>query len=161
MLRAVLLIVVLSSCLSFPALGAKKTPPTVPLPDNATPEVSDDEAAAPQAEPTANPASRSSGKVTGTFSTLQSFGEGGDLIGVEVMIVGTRDGLQAVVQTADGLPGSPVVVPVEVDGMRVSFPIPSASGDLMQFKGKVTPQSLTGTLDGRPLTLPRRRSYWR
>ncbi|MET0216320.1 MAG: hypothetical protein ABW205_00100 [Burkholderiales bacterium] len=159
MLRAVLLVVVLASCLSFPALGAKKTPTKEPLPDN--PEVSDDEAAAPQPESTANPDSRSSSKVTGTFSTLQSFGEGGDLIGVEVMIVGTRDGLQAVVQTADGLPGSPVVVPVEVDGMRVSFPIPSASGDLMQFKGKVTPQSLTGTLDGRPLTLPRRRSYWR
>ena len=61
------------------------------------------------------------------------------MIGIEVTIVGTRDGLQAVVQTADGLPGSPVVVPVEVDGMRVSFPIPSASGDLMEFKGKVTP----------------------
>ena len=100
-------------------------------------------------------------KVTGTFSTLQNMGSDvEDLVGIEVTIVGTGNGLQAIVQTADGIPTAPAIVPVKVDGTRVSFPIPSMNGELMEFKGKVTPQGLTGKLDGKSLTLPRRKSYW-
>jgi hypothetical protein len=161
MLRRLLFIVIVGSSFAQPVLAAKKAPPKAPSSAQTEPAAPAPPQDAPQPAATESASDRPSNKVTGTFSTLQNMGsEVEDLIGIEVTIVGTRSGLQAVVQTADGVPSAPVVVPVNVDGMRVSFPVPSATGDLMEFKGKVTPQGLTGKLDGRSLTLPRRKSYW-
>jgi hypothetical protein len=118
-------------------------------------------AAEPPSEAPADPApAKSPSKITGTYSTLKSVGGEDDMIGIEVILVRSREGFRAFVQTADGVPGTPVLVPVNVDGATLSFPIPSATGELVEFKGKATRQGLSGTLKDRPLTLPRRRSYW-
>jgi hypothetical protein len=109
---------------------------------------------------TADKPARAPAKVTGTYSTLRSVGGEDDMIGLEVIIVRSREGLRAFVQTADGVLASPVLVPVNADGSSLTFTIPSMTGQPLEFKGKATRQGLTGTLDEHPLTLPRRRSYW-
>jgi len=142
--------------LALPVHAAKKTPAQPPQADPGT-------APAPEAEsdaPTERTAAKTPGKITGTYSTLKSVGGDDDMIGIEVIIVRSREGFRAFVQTADGVPGAPVLVPVSLDGPTLSFTIPSTTGEPLEFKGKATRQGLSGTLDDRPLTLPRRRSYW-
>jgi hypothetical protein len=158
MIRLLQLVILLGSMLVFSAMAAKKTPTEAlvqPLP--ATSEVDSE---ARDAVSTDNDGAKKSGKVTGIYSTLRSVGGDDDLIGLEVIIVRSREGLLAFVQTADGVPGAPVLVPVNVDGVSLSFTIPSTTGEPLQFRGKVTRQGLKGVLDDRPLTLPRHRSYW-
>jgi len=159
MLRALLVIAAIGAGFVSPALAAKKAPATAAA-EKLAPTPSEPEATAPPPEPAERASSGASAKVTGTFSTLQSLGDGGDLVGVEVTIVGSRDGLLAIVQTADGVAAAPVIVPVAVDGSDIAFPIPGTTGQPMEFKGRVTRQALTGTLDGRPFKLPRRKSHW-
>lgn len=151
MLRNLIGLAVWGAVFALSAHAAKKTPAQ---PAQATP--------APEAEteaPTEQPA-KTPGKVTGTYSTLKSLGGEDDMIGIEVIIVKSREGFRAFVQTADGVPAAPVLVPVDVDGAAVTFTVPSTTGEPLQFKGKATRQGLNGTLDERPVTLPRRRSYW-
>lgn len=158
MIRLLPLVIFLGSVLAFSAMAAKKTPAeAVVQPAPATPEV---ESEARDTVSTNNDGARKSGKFTGIYSTLRSVGGDDDLIGLEVIIVRSREGLRAFVQTADGVAGAPVLVPVNVDGVSLSFTIPSTTGEPLEFKGKVTRQGLKGTLDDRPLTLPRRRSFW-
>ena len=158
MIRFLTWLVLLGSVLLFPAAAAaaKKTPTQAPLAAPVTEAGSE----APNAAPAERAAAKSHGRVTGTYSTLRSLGGEDDVIGLEVIIVRSPEGLRAFVQTADGVLATPVVVPVNADGATVSFTIPAATGEPLEFKGKATRQGLTGTLDGRPMTLPRRRSYW-
>lgn len=150
MLRNVVGLSVLGAALALSAHAAKKTPAqAAPATAPAT------ESQAPAEQKAATP-----GKVTGTYSTLKSLGGEDDMIGIEVVIVKSREGFHAFVQTADGVPAAPVLVPVSVDGPTVTFSVPSTTGEPLQFKGKATRQGLTGTLADRPLTLPRRRGYW-
>ena len=151
MLRNLIGLAVWGAVFALSAHAAKKTPPQ---PAQAIP--------APEAEteaPTEQPA-KTPGKVIGTYSTLKSLGGEADMIGIVVIIVKSREGFRAFVQTADGVPAAPVLVPVDVDGAAVTFTVPSTTGEPLQFKGKATRQGLNGTLDERPVTLPRRRSYW-
>ena len=157
---ALLVIAVLGFLFAPPALAAKRSPTTAPVADKEVPSPPEPEATGPPPVAAEKAPTGASARVTGTFSTLQSLGGGGDMVGVEVTIVGSREGLLAIVQTADGVAAAPVIVPVAAEGQEVAFPIPGTTGQPMEFKGRVTRQGLTGTLDGRPFTLPRRRSYW-
>jgi hypothetical protein len=156
MIRFLPWLVLLGSALLFSAAAAKKTPVQAPP---AAP-VMEAESEAPDAAPAERAAAKPHGRVTGTYSTLRNLGGEDDVIGLEVIIVRSREGLRAFVQTADGVLATPVVVPVNADGATVSFTIPAATGEPLEFKGRATRQGLTGTLDGRPMTLPRRRGYW-
>ena len=60
---------------------------------------------------------------TGTFSTFEYNKEGGDVLGVEIRIVRTRTGYQAVVQFAEGEPGDLIVAPVTFEGQKVRLVI--------------------------------------
>lgn len=142
----------LGSMLPFSAFAAKKTPAQAPSQVPASEAESD--------AATDGTAAKTPDKITGTYSTLKSLGGDDEMIGIEIIIVRSREGLRAFVQTADGVPGTPVLVPVSRDGQTLSFTIPSTTGEPLEFKGKATRQGLTGTLDQRPLTLPRRRSHW-
>jgi hypothetical protein len=159
MLRTFLLVSALGC--GFPpwALAAKEAPANAPA-ERVAAQPAAREETAPPAAPNEKAQGGPPARVTGTFSNLRGFGDDGDLVGVEVTIVGSRDGLLAIVQTADGVAAAPVIVPVDADGPEVAFPIPGTTGKPMEFKGRVTRQALTGTLDGRAFTLPRRKSYW-
>lgn len=160
MVRHLVIVAFMGLAFALPAFAAKKQEVQRRPAAQAAPEVvdADPESSAPQSADKSE--AKGSAKVTGTFSTLRSVGGDDDMVGLEVIIVRSREGLRAFVQTADGVLAAPVLVPVTADGATLRFSIPSMGGEALEFKGKATRQGLTGTLDERPLTLPRRRSYW-
>jgi hypothetical protein len=136
----------------MPAYAAE----TQPAPSQPEPVAVEVQADTPPEPVPAKPAP----KITGTYSTLKSIGGDDDMVGMEVIIVRSREGYRAFVQTADGIPAPPALVTVQVEGPTLSFTVPSTSGEPLQFKGKASRQGLTGTLGDHPVALPRRRSYW-
>lgn len=78
---------------------------------------------------------------------------------MEIFIVGANAGYFAVVQIAEGVPGTPVVVPVEVDGDTLTFTMPGNTPQT--FQGRVTSSHLEGRLEpGGRLSIRRSKSYW-
>lgn len=108
----------------------------------------------PQASPQAH--------VSGIYSDLYYNSDGGDLLGMELVIIPNDSGYVACVQIAEG--GSPfvIVVPISIIGAKVEFTIPQGS----QYGG----EHFAGYLSGRKLvlhwakgqeeTLLRGKSYW-
>ncbi len=140
--------------LSVHAASTTPVPPEQQVEESAIPAAESADAPADSAPP------KPAAKITGIYSTLKSIGGDEDLIGMEVIIVRSREGFRAFVQTADGLPAAPVLVPVSVDGSTLVFTVPASTGEPLEFKGKATRKGLSGTLGDRELTLPRRRSHW-
>lgn len=109
-------------------------------------------------------------KVTGTFSSLSYNRNSGDLTGEEVRILlglpgGLKEHYQAVVQFADGVPASAVLVDAEIVGTKVKFRIPEPNPYAGEFVGEVSKTHLTGNYkftNGRSvkLFLKRGKSYW-
>lgn len=107
--------------------------------------------------------------VTGFFTDMEYIREAGDVVGTEVWIVYARGAYWATVQMAEGSPGPPVVVPVDVSGSKVKFtvreplidqdgkPAPDA---VIQFEGTVTRSGLSGAVNSQAFNLKRRNSYW-
>jgi hypothetical protein len=105
-------------------------------------------------------------RITGTFSNLTYNSEGGDLLGMEVLIVpapGDRAGFVAFVQLAEGGAPRSALVPLKVDGAKVKFTLPK-DGALpeMHFSGVVSKTELVGTWShgGEREVLIRGVSYW-
>jgi hypothetical protein len=99
-------------------------------------------------------------RVTGFFSDMRLVPEAGDVLGAEVWIVYARGHYYATIQTAEGEPDPPVVVPAEVNGQRIKFSLTDAAGSVLKFEGTVAREGLTGTVNSKPLRLKRRNSYW-
>lgn len=102
-------------------------------------------------------------KVTGMYSNVSYNREGGDIVGMEVFVVYSRDGYRVVYQSSEGEPSSPVVVPAKIDGNAISFSLPPPGTDPRgNFTGKIKPTEMVGTFSGNGQTvhLPRRASYW-
>ncbi len=116
---------------------------------------------------TAAPAGEQQPRVTGFFSDLRSHPQTGDLGGVEVFIsyATVNNGLEsrhyAYVQIAEGSPGEPQLVPVTVNGNKVSFSLSGKYAAISPFSGAVLGDSLIGQFTNKwQLRLPRRSSYW-
>jgi hypothetical protein len=101
--------------------------------------------------------------VSGIYSDLQYNSEGGDLLGMELLIIPSDpSGYRAFVQIAEGGPPFAAIVPLLVDGSRVEFTLPEGSA----YSG----EHFVGTLSGAKLvlhspqgteeTLKRGKSYW-
>jgi hypothetical protein len=108
-------------------------------------------------------------KVTGFFTDMHYIQQAGDVLGSEIWIVYARGGFWATVQMAEGEPDPPVIVPVEVSGVRVKFTIKEPRVDqngkpapefVMQFDGIMTRSGFDGTINSQPLRLKRGNSYW-
>lgn len=100
-------------------------------------------------------------KITGCYSDLYFNEEGGDLLGIEIFIVYSRDGYYALYQECEGSPSVPQLLPVKVNGTAISFTVPTR-GTYGEFSGKVTPNELTGTFlnTDNHISLKRKNSYW-
>ena len=104
-------------------------------------------------------------RVTGTFSNLRYNSEGGDLSGLEILIIpapGDTVGYVALVQLAEGGAPYSALVPVTVIGTHIKFAF-SKDGPYngMKFSGTISATELTGTWStGNREVLKRRRSYW-
>jgi hypothetical protein len=99
-------------------------------------------------------------RITGIYSNLHYNDEGGDLLGMELLIIPAKSGYVACVQVAEG--GAPfvAVVPIAVSGAQVQFILPASYGG----------QHITGSFTGAKLVLHwqkgqqevliRGKSYW-
>jgi hypothetical protein len=102
-------------------------------------------------------------RVSGVYSDIHYNSEGGDLLGMELLIIPSDpSGYRAFVQIAEGGPPFAVIVPILVDGSRVEFTLPAGSA----YSG----EHFIGTLSSTKLalrwgksqqeTLLRGKSYW-
>ena len=103
--------------------------------------------------------------VTGIFSTFRVSERSGDIVGMELMLLGGADGLYAVVQGSEGAPGTPVVVRVAVRGDTIEFEVPVSCPCGMldgTYRGQVDADGIA--LEGpgnRPVRrIPRTDSFW-
>ena len=114
----------------------------------------------------AAPSSGADVRITGTFSNLRYNSEGGDLLGLEILIVpaqGDRGGYVALVQLAEGGAPYSALVPLKVDGAKVEFTLPGGgSMPEMHFSGVVSKTQLIGAWShgGEREVLKRGVSYW-
>ncbi len=105
-------------------------------------------------------------RVTSLFSDMRRIAEAGDVVGMEVFIVYSTDGIRgrhwAFVQIAEGVPAQPFLVEVSVVGDQIQFVLPKATGIPGRFVGRVTKNGLAGKFDysGQEVTLARKKSYW-
>jgi len=88
--------------------------------------------------------------------------EGGDVLGQEVFIVYSKDGYFAVLQSSEGEPGKPVIVPVALVGASVTFRVPGDVDARGEFHGVISKDRLIGRFEGngQVVDLMRRSSYW-
>jgi hypothetical protein len=103
--------------------------------------------------------------IVGTYSDLKFNQQGGDLLGVELRIVMTRNGYQGVVQFAEGGPGELILVNVQVDGKRIKFVIPDDNSNAGSFSGVIGNGVLTGHFQykgggAEDVVLKKGKSYW-
>jgi hypothetical protein len=103
--------------------------------------------------------------VTGFFTNMRYIPEAGDVLGDSVWIVYARGHFYAAIQDAEGEPDPPVVVPVEVSGLRVKFTVKiPMDGSILQpppdvvthYTGAATNAGLMLSIEGnRPALLKR------
>jgi hypothetical protein len=109
--------------------------------------------------------------ITGIYSNLRYNKEGGDLLGVEVLIFPSKGltSFSALVQLAEGGAPFAVLVPVRVTGMQVEFTIPEGGPYAgVRFSGTVSRTELVGRWSsgsalggpGDTERLRRGKSYW-
>jgi len=103
-------------------------------------------------------------RVPGVYSDLHYNSEGGDLLGMELLIIPSDpSGYRAFVQIAEGGAPFAVIVPLLVDGSRVEFTLPAGSA----YSGEHFIGTLSSTKlvlrwgQGQQETLLRSKSYWR
>ncbi len=104
-------------------------------------------------------------QITGVYSNLDYIKEAGDVVGVEIFILSGGSGYFATVQVAEGAPGDPLLVPIEVNGTNIDISFPSDSDigrDLGNYHGKITVQGLSGKFEKETerTFLKRKKSYW-
>jgi len=104
---------------------------------------------------------------TGLFGQLEYHKESGDVTGLEIFIMRGRSGFVAVIQTAEGVPEDPVVVPIKIDAASVSFEMRSGT-ETLRYQGTLRRDGLYGRFDNDAFSdradglflLRRGRSYW-
>lgn len=109
-------------------------------------------------------------RITGIYSDLYYNREDGDLGGTELFIVGAGElGYAAFIQIWEGGTTMPVVVPVQVNGDKVTFSVPAPSLGEGQYQGHITQNGFVGSWRHRlagggftedPIHLRRKKSYW-
>lgn len=107
-------------------------------------------------------------RVTGIFSDLYYNREAGDVVGIEMFVLFSRDGYYVLFQDAEGSPSPPVLVKAKIDGMRIEFVLPDRNGYSGKFNGEISGKMLKGKFDGGQISnsgvpiilLKRKHSYW-
>jgi hypothetical protein len=102
-------------------------------------------------------------QITGIYSNMRYVERAGDVVGMEIFIVGGVDSYYATVQIAEGAPEPPVVVKLEVKGSSIAFTLPDNSGvKLDLFTGRISAGGISGRFQNsqKAEVLSRRKSYW-
>ena len=98
-------------------------------------------------------------RITGTYTNLEYNKEGGDLLGEELRIVGTRRGYQGVFQNAEGGIGELILVEIKLAGNRIEFAVPDLPPlyEARQLSGTIEPTMIRFSDED---ILKRGQSYW-
>jgi hypothetical protein len=108
-------------------------------------------------------------KITGLYTDMEFHEESGDVSGVEVFLVRSKQGAFVTFQWAEGSPFVPVVVPAKISGQRISFELPEVNGSISGvFDGEVANDAIHGRFlngirnkDGGDIfVLKKKESYW-
>jgi hypothetical protein len=104
-------------------------------------------------------------RVTGIYSNLTYNKEGGDLLGMELLIVpsvGAKPAYSAFVQIAEGGAPFTALVPVKVSGSQIEFTLPTGGAyDGAHFVGTLNDAGLIIRWShGAEERLKRGKSYW-
>jgi hypothetical protein len=106
---------------------------------------------------------RATPQITGIYSNLRYVRRAGDVVGMEIFIVGSVDSYYANVQIAEGAPEPPVVVKVDIKGSSIEFTLPDTSGvNRGRFTGRISAGGITGKFQNaeKAEVLSRGKSYW-
>ena len=101
--------------------------------------------------------------ITGMYTDMRYIRDAGDVLGMEVFVVGAGRGWYAVVQCAGGEPATPVVVPLKANRAQITFTLPEGLPECGQeFVGIITRSGLRGRFRGESTDrwLRRHASYW-
>jgi hypothetical protein len=109
--------------------------------------------------------------VAGTYSNLYYNEEGGDLLGLEIIIRRQGGDYRAGVQVAEGEPLPIVTVPVRVRGRQIEFTVPKPAEAAGHYAGSITDAGLLLSegsekaswierIPRKPYLLKRKCSYW-
>lgn len=102
-------------------------------------------------------------RVSGIYSDLYYNSEGGDLLGMELLVIPCDpSGYRAFIQIAEGGPPYAAIVPLLVDGSRVEFTLPAGSAySEVHFVGTLSSTKLVlHSPQGKEEVLKRGKSYW-
>ena len=101
-------------------------------------------------------------RMTGVYTDMKYNKESGDVVGQEIFVVFSKDGYFAILQSSEGEPTAPVVVPLQVDGTSIMFKVPPTLDIRGDFHGRVSGDHLIGTFSGnnQSVDLKRQNSYW-
>lgn len=112
-------------------------------------------------------------KVTGIYSDMYYNMEAGDVLGVEIFVLFSRDGYYVLFQDTTGMPSVPILVKAKIDGNRIKFTLPDRSGYPSgysgkfdgviyrnELKGKFEDGQISDTSGTSIFILKRRHSYW-
>lgn len=101
-------------------------------------------------------------KVTGIYSDMSYNREGGDVLGLEIFLVFSRQGYFVILQVSEGEPNPPVIVPAKIQGSAITFSLPVEADPRGEFQGTINDAELSGTFknNGQTVHLKRKNSYW-
>lgn len=111
-------------------------------------------------------AAQDTARITGVYSDMWYLTSKQKIIGTEIFIMQNQGGYVALVQCAQGMAGTPVVVPMTRTGNSVVLEIPAREDSLCcagRFTGSIVEKQLRGQFEGcndGPLVLVRKNSYW-
>jgi hypothetical protein len=103
--------------------------------------------------------------ITGIFSTFRVSERTGDILGMELMVLGGSNGVAVVVQGSEGAPGTPVVLGAAIRANTIEFEVPASCPCAMlqgKYRGQIDADGidLEGPGSGGPRHLPRSDSFW-
>ncbi len=115
----------------------------------------------------ATSASVPSKKLTGIYTNLKFNSESGDVSGIEIFVVWSKQGYRVVFQDAEGSPQSPIVVDASILGKKIRFTLPERRGYSGEFVGEFIEEGIVGSFadgarsnEGTAFRLKRSLSYW-
>ncbi len=106
-------------------------------------------------------------KLTGIYTNLKFNGESGDVAGIEIFVVWSKQGYRVVFQDAEGSPRSPIVVDATISDKKIKFTLPERKGYSGEFVGEFVEDGIAGSFAdgtrsdaGKMVRLKRSLSYW-
>jgi hypothetical protein len=100
---------------------------------------------------------------------MKYYEDTGDIGGIEIFVLYSRQGYYALVQFAEGSPDDPILVKATISGSAIDFDLPMGEERQERFHGTFTAKGLIGRFEsGLPdptslkstFLLKRTRSYW-